>query len=163
MRHFAASRPARWRHDLRSGDPDGEGAEGAGTTQPPATPKAAAGSAEAAFKTWMDQFNAKDWAEQYDTLVSAQQAVISKGQYVTCRSQVTAPKFKWGKLLAVTDAGATTIPGTKAKLPSTKVRVQVFRRGHQDARRRAHVPGRRAVALVDDPGEPQQLHLAARR
>lgn len=106
-------------------DWDGEGTQATGGTQPSAAPTAATGSAEGAFKTWMDQFNAKDWSGQYETLVSPQQAVISKSQYVACRANETPPKFKWVKVLAVTDVGASAIPGTKVKLPATKVTVQV--------------------------------------
>lgn len=128
-------------HLLVSGDPascdvypgppvdwDGEGIEG--TDADAAEPAAgAADSAEAAFKSWMDQFNAKDWSAQYAILVSAQKSVISEGQYVSCRSKEMAPKFTWEKVLSVTDAGETPIPGTGVKLPATKVSVQVSMEG----------------------------------
>jgi hypothetical protein len=124
-----SGKPARC--TVYSGPPfewDGEGVDGipgTASAPPSATSEVDAGSPEGAFKTWMEHFNAKEWAAQYATLVSAQQAVISKSQYEACRSRSTAPKFKWVKVLAVTDAGPTAIPGTKVKLPATKVRVEV--------------------------------------
>ena len=39
------------------------------------------GTAEAAFKAWVDQFTAKEWDAQYTTLLSAQQELISQKQY----------------------------------------------------------------------------------
>ncbi|GAB2762646.1 hypothetical protein GCM10027039_24410 [Terrabacter koreensis] len=93
-----------------------------------ATPQAG-GSAEAAFKMWVEQFNAKNWIGHYDTLVSAQKAVISKDEYVACRSKKAAPSFKWVKVLSVTDGGTDAIPGTKMSLPSTKVTVQLTVQG----------------------------------
>lgn len=98
--------------------------EGDGAT-PSITTAAASGSPEQAFKTWVEQFNDKDWAAQYSTLVSAQQKVVSEDEYAACRSRVTAPKFMWDKVLSVTDAGVTAIPGTSVKLASTKVTVRL--------------------------------------
>ncbi|MEW1952300.1 hypothetical protein [Terrabacter sp. NPDC080008] len=109
---------------------DGEGVPAAGATTATSTADAnASGSAEAAFKTWVQQFNAKDWAGQYETLVSAQKAIVSKRAYVSCRSKTATPTFKWVKVLSVTDGGADVIPGTKASLPSTKVTIQVSLQG----------------------------------
>ncbi|WP_404390406.1 hypothetical protein [Humibacillus xanthopallidus] len=108
---------------------DGEGTPPAEASSSAAAPQAATGSAEAAFKKWVERFNAKDWAAQYDTLVSAQRAVVSKDEYVACRSKTTAPEFKWLKVLSVTDGRADVIPGTNASLPSTKVTVQVAVQG----------------------------------
>lgn len=106
---------------------DGEGVPAAGgPTTPAATEETQpAGSAEAAFKTWVEQLNAKDWAGQYQNLVTAQRAIVSEDAYVSCRTKTVAPKFTWVKVLSVTDGGADGIPGTKASLPSTKVTVQV--------------------------------------
>ncbi|MBB2988260.1 hypothetical protein [Terracoccus luteus] len=90
------------------------------------------GSAEAAFETWVEQFNAKDWGGQYETLVSAQKAIVSKGVYIACRSSSPTPTFTWVKLLSVTDSGADVIPGTRARLPSVKVTAQVSMQGAKE-------------------------------
>lgn len=108
---------------------NGEGASAAGEDSSASATPAAAGSAETAFKKWVEQFNAKDWAAQYETLVSVQRAVVSKDAYVACRSKTTAPVFKWLKVLSVSDGRADPIPGTKTSLPSTKVTVQVSVQG----------------------------------
>lgn len=90
-----------------------------------AAPAAPSGTAEAAFKVWVDLFEKKDWKAQYATLVSAQRDVVSEKQYLDCREGEAVPDLKWSKVLSVTDAGAITIPGTKVKLPATKVSAQV--------------------------------------
>lgn len=117
--------------DIFTGPPidwDGEGldSEAPDSSESPAD---TAGSAEAALKTWLEQFNAKDWEAHYATLVSAQRAVISEDRYATCRSQDAPPKFTWEKVLAVKDAGETAIPGTDVELPSTQVSAQVSMEG----------------------------------
>mgnify|MGYP003377663164 CR=1 FL=1 len=76
----------------------------------------------------MDQFTAKEWDAQYATLLSAQQKLISQKQYRTCRS-ISTPTIKWVKVLSVQDTGLTSVPGTKLKLPSTKVTAQVSANG----------------------------------
>lgn len=103
--------------------------DGEGLPDNAPAPSAEAGSAESALKTWVDQFNAKDWSAQYATLVRAQQAVISKDQYALCRSKEVAPVFTWKKVLAVTDAGEMPIPGADTTLPGTKVTVQLVMDG----------------------------------
>ncbi|WP_353951968.1 hypothetical protein V6K52_00590 [Knoellia sp. S7-12] len=92
-------------------------------------PAAPTGTAEAAFKVWVDLFEKKDWKAQYATLVSAQRGVISEKQYLDCRKSEQVPDLKWSKVLSVTDAGTITIPGTKAKLPATKVSAHVTTSG----------------------------------
>lgn len=89
---------------------------------------AVAGTAQAAFKVWVDQFTSKNWSGQYATLLSAQRELISLRQYKACRSK-DALGLKWVKVLSVQDAGATPVPGTKLKLPSTKVTAQVSANG----------------------------------
>lgn len=105
--------------------------EGASSTnsQPAQTSDAAAaGTAQAALKVWVDQFTSKNWSGQYATLLSAQRELISLRQYKACRSK-DALGIKWVKVLSVQDAGATPVPGTKLKLPSTKVTAQVSANG----------------------------------
>ncbi|EAP97812.1 putative secreted protein [Janibacter sp. HTCC2649] len=92
-------------------------------------PAAPTGTAEASFKTWVDQFEKKDWEAQYATLVSAQRDVVSEKEYLACRASEEVPNLKWSKVLSVTDAGTITIPGTQAKLPATKVSAQVTTSG----------------------------------
>lgn len=88
------------------------------------TAAAPSGTAEAAFKIWVDQFRAKNWDDQYATLLSAQQKLISKKQYRACRSEKT-PAVSWIKALSVQDAGRMNVPGTKLLLPATKVVAQL--------------------------------------
>jgi hypothetical protein len=97
----------------------------------PATPTAQkpAGSAEDAFKVWVQQFGKHNWKAQYKTLVNAQRKVVSQSEYLACRSSETPPKITWVKTLSVTDAGKTSIPGTTTSMPSTKVRAQVKANG----------------------------------
>ena len=95
------------------------------TSSPTAAATAPAGSAEDAFKVWVGQFGKRNWKAQYKTLVNAQQKVISQSEYLACRSAEAPPKITWVKALSVTDAGKTSIPGTKTSLPSTKVNAQV--------------------------------------
>lgn len=104
------------------GDPS---AAATGSPTPAPSAKAPAGSAEDAFKVWVGQFGKRNWEAQYNTLVNAQRKVISQSDYLACRSAETPPKIIWDKTLSVTDAGETSIPGTKASLPSTKVTAQV--------------------------------------
>ncbi|GAA4116743.1 hypothetical protein GCM10022415_13920 [Knoellia locipacati] len=108
----------------------GESEPSAGASPSP-TAAAVSGSAESAFKIWVDQFSKKDWKAQYVTLVSAQQKIISEKEYVACRNSEQVPDLKWSKLLSVTDVGTITIPGTSAKLPATKVSAQVTTSGMQ--------------------------------
>ena len=101
---------------------DWEGQPDASPTQGPTAPS---GSAEEAFKVWVEQFGKKDWKAQYKTLVSAQRDVVSEREYVACRTAETPPALSWVKALSVVDAGDTKIPGTDTSLPSTKVTAQV--------------------------------------
>ena len=89
------------------------------------TTQAPAGSAEDAFKVWVGQFGKHNWKAQYKTLVNAQRKVVTQSQYLKCRTAEAPPKITWVKTLSVTDAGETSIPGTKTSLPSTKVTAQV--------------------------------------
>lgn len=100
-----------------------------GDTTASAAPSAPKGTAEAAFKVWVDQFGKKDWNAHYATLVGAQREVISEKEYVSCRKSEATPDLKWSKVLSVTDVGSITIPGTKVKLPATKVSAQVTTSG----------------------------------
>lgn len=101
---------------------DWEGEASASPTQGSTAPS---GSAEEAFKAWVEQFGKKDWKAQYKTLVSAQREVISEREYVACRTAEPTPGLAWVKALSVTDVGDTKIPGTEASLPATKVTAQV--------------------------------------
>lgn len=101
---------------------DWEGEAAASPTQGSAEPS---GSAEEAFKVWVDQFGKKDWKAQYKNLVSAQREVISEREYVACRTAEPTPGLSWVKVLSVADGGDTKIPGTQASLASTKVTAQV--------------------------------------
>jgi hypothetical protein len=96
-----------------------------GTTTSAPSAQAASSSAEDAFKVWVGQFGERNWKAQYKTMVNAQRKVVSESDYVACRSAEAPPKITWDKTLSVTDAGETSIPGTKASLPSTKVTAQV--------------------------------------
>ncbi len=87
------------------------------------------GTPEDAFKVWIQQFGAKDWQGQYVTLVAAQRAVVSERRYIDCRNSEPSPAVSWVKVLSVTDAGNTAIPGTSVSLPSTKVSVQIKANG----------------------------------
>ena len=96
----------------------------------PTTPAASAaqaptGSAEDAFKVWVQQFGKHNWKAQYTTLINAQRKVVTQSQYLACREAEAPPKITWVKTLSVTDDGKTSIPGTKTSLPSTKVTAQV--------------------------------------
>lgn len=126
-------------HVIASGEPadctvfvgalDWEGAPStaapSGSTTPAPSAQAPAASAEDAFKVWVGQFEARNWKAQYKTMVNAQRKVISEADYLACRSAETPPTITWDKTLSVTDAGETSIPGTNASLPSTKVTAQV--------------------------------------
>lgn len=90
-----------------------------------ASAQAPAGSAEDAFKAWITQFGKRDWKAQYKTLVNAQRKLVSQGEFIACRSADDPPKVAWVKALSATDTGKTSIPGTKASLPATKVNAQV--------------------------------------
>lgn len=126
-------------HVIASGEPkdctvfvgalDWEGAPSAaaptGSTTPAPSVQAPASSAEDAFKVWVGQFGKRNWEAQYKTMVNAQRKVVSQSDYLACRSAEAPPKITWDKTLSVTDAGETSIPGTKTSLPSTKVTAQV--------------------------------------
>ena len=104
------------------------------TSAPPSSAadlEESAGSAEEAFKVWVQQFGERNWKAQYATLANAQRKVVSEQAYVACRSAESPPKIKWVKTLSVTDAGNTQIPGTKVSLPSTKVTAQVIAQGYK--------------------------------
>jgi hypothetical protein len=107
---------------------DWEGVADGGATRPGSSSESGAGSAEAGFRIWIDQFTAKDWDAQYATLLSAQQELISKREYKNCRAEAT-PSIKWGKVLSVQDVGSYSVPGTSLKLPATKVTSQVTSSG----------------------------------
>lgn len=83
------------------------------------------GSAAAAFRTWVEQFDRQEWSAQYQNLVAAQQALISEADYVACRKANPAPGTKWVALISSDDAGNDTIPGTSTELPATLLKVQV--------------------------------------
>lgn len=108
-------------------DWDGEGQ--ATSESSSADTAAAMGSAEDAFKTWVEQFSDKDWKAQYQSLVSAQQDIISEKEYLACRGREATPALKWGRVLSVVDAAETPIPGTKVKLQATKVSAEVISSG----------------------------------
>lgn len=91
--------------------------------------QAPAGTAEDAFKVWVQQFGEKNWQGQYETLVGAQRKVISEREYVACRNAELPPALSWVKVLSVVDAGKTSIPGTNVALPATKVTAQVKANG----------------------------------
>jgi hypothetical protein len=110
--------PADW-----EGAPAGQSASASPTTQAPV------GTAEGAFKLWVEQFGKKNWKGQYRNLVGAQRKVISEHEYVACRNSESTPTLSWMKVLGVTDAGNTSIPGTKVSLPATKVSAQVKANG----------------------------------
>jgi len=96
-----------------------------GTTTIPSASAAASGSAASAFETWINQFTAQDWAGQYTTLVSAQQTLISKDRYVSCRSSGGTMTMKWVGVISTQEVAADPIPGTSASLPSTLVKASV--------------------------------------
>ena len=100
--------------------------EAEASSSPPASAAAEpAGSAEDAFKIWIQQFGKKNWKAQYKTLVSSQQDLLSERKFIACRTEEAPPKVTWVKATSVTDTGATSIPGTKTKLPATKVNARV--------------------------------------
>jgi hypothetical protein len=127
-------------HVIASGEPqdctvfvgalDWEGAPSPTTTPtgsatPAPSAQAPTGSAEDAFEVWVGQFGKRNWKAQYKTLVNAQREVVAQSEYLACRSAEAPPKITWVKTLSVTDAGKTSIPGTKTSQESTKVTAQV--------------------------------------
>lgn len=100
-----------------------EGVEGAPGSPTPVASESV-GTAEQAFKTWVDQFAAKDFAGQYASLVSPQQRIISREKYVECR-EAASPAIKFIKTLSSKDVAADVIPGTDVSMPSRLVKVQV--------------------------------------
>lgn len=121
-------------HVLLSGDADGCTVyagppidwDGAGTSESEADSAEDSGSAEEAFRVWVEQFNADDWRGHYDTLVNAQRSVISESDYVDCRSREETPEFGWEKVLSTQDVGDYAIPATDDSMPATKVTVQLI-------------------------------------
>ena len=99
--------------------------DGAGTSEPDADSAEDSGSAEEAFRVWVEQFNAGDWQGHYDTLVNAQRSVIAESDYVNCRSREETPEFGWEKVLSTQDVGDYAIPGTNDSMPATKVTAQL--------------------------------------
>lgn len=81
-------------------------------------------SPEAAFEVWLGQFAAQDWDAQYDTLLPAQQELISRSEYASCRADEVAD-IEWLRTLSVQDIEAFAVPGTNDQLPATKVTVEV--------------------------------------
>lgn len=101
---------------------DWDGTDAAATAPTSAAPK---GTAEAAFKTWVQQFGKKDWKGQYQTLVSAQKKLVSQSKYVACRNSETTPEITWVKALSAVNEAKSPIPGTKVSMPATVVKAQV--------------------------------------
>lgn len=89
----------------------------------------AAGSPEDAFHTWVDQFAAKDWAAQYQTLVKAQQAVLPQAGFLACRQADQAPAITWSKALSAVKVDDYAIPGTSAHVAATKVSAELVVNG----------------------------------
>lgn len=86
----------------------------------PAEPQTDA-AAVAAFKKWTTQYNNNEWELQYQTLVSAQQKVISEKRYITCRDEDTSPEATWLRSVSAKANVKTKIPGTSVTLPATVV------------------------------------------
>jgi hypothetical protein len=103
--------------------------EGVATATAAPSPAAPRGTAEAAFKTWVQQFGKKEWKAQYQTLVTAQKKVVSQASYIRCRSSEATPEISWVKALSTVDAGKSPIPGTKVSMPATVVKAQVSSEG----------------------------------
>lgn len=82
-------------------------------------------AALAAFKIWMNQYNAEDWSEQYATLVNAQKRVITEKRYSTCRDKAINPEFKLVKLVSAKPNVQTKIPGTSVTAKATRLTVRV--------------------------------------
>jgi hypothetical protein len=101
---------------------DWEGVEVASSSPTTAAPT---GTAEAAFKTWVQQFGKKDWKGQYQTMVAAQQKLVSESEYVSCRSREATPVITWVKALSTVKEAKSPIPGTKVSMPATVVKAQV--------------------------------------
>lgn len=98
------------------------------TTAPSSTPPAQPetdDAAAAAFRTWVEQFNAGQWDEHWATLVSAQQQLITEEQYAACRDRSKSPEFTWVKLASTKSGVDTNIPGTSISQPSTEVVARV--------------------------------------
>lgn len=81
-------------------------------------------AAAAAFKKWTTQYNNNEWELHYQTLVPAQQKVISEKRYVACRDKDTSPEFKWLRVVSTKPNVKTKIPGTSVTLPATVVVVR---------------------------------------
>jgi len=96
-----------------------------GITPVPSASPAPTGSAASAFEMWVNQFAAQDWAAQYTTLVSAQQALISKDKYVSCRAAGGTMTMKWVGVVSTQEVAADPIPGTNASLPATLVKASI--------------------------------------
>lgn len=99
-----------------------------GSAMAQATPTALGGP-ETAFEVYVKQFTAGEFAEQYQTMVSAQQKLISEADYVACRKKQSGAKIKWVKSLGVKDGGTDKIPGTNDSLPSRIVTARVSANG----------------------------------
>jgi len=114
---------------ILSGEPSScsvfTGAPSSWGTSAPSVSAAPTGSAASAFETWVNQFSAQDWAGQYTTLVSAQQALISKDRYTSCRTSGEVMSMKWIGVISSQDVAADPIPGTTKSLPATLVKVSV--------------------------------------
>lgn len=96
-----------------------------GITPVPSASPAPTGSAASAFETWVNQFAAQDWEAQYTTLVSAQQALISKDKYVSCRVSGGTMTMKWVGVVSTQEVATDPIPGTNASLPATLVKASI--------------------------------------
>lgn len=90
-----------------------------------AAPVPAAGSAEDAFHVWVDQFAAKNWPAQYQTLVGAQQSLISEAEFIACRESEQTPHITWSKALSAVQVPDFTIPGSSAAATTTKVTAEL--------------------------------------
>jgi hypothetical protein len=84
----------------------------------------APGSATAALKMWVNEMGVRDWAGQYETLVSVQQTLISKERFVNCRDAGQGT-WKWVGVVSTRDVATNDIPGTTASLPATFVKAIV--------------------------------------
>ncbi|WP_109686036.1 hypothetical protein [Branchiibius hedensis] len=90
---------------------------------------AAAGTPEAAFRVWVEQFTAHDWVGQYKNLVTEQQALVSEASFVACRKASTTPSVAWVKAISAQDVGDTEIPGTTKSRPATRVTAELSSNG----------------------------------
>lgn len=91
--------------------------------------------ASLAFHAWVDNVNRHAYGDNYDNLVTDQQALFSKDVYVACQLKdgSQTPIVKWDKVLASDPHAMTIIPGTTHAVEATAVTVQISSGGDKES------------------------------